>query len=142
VVFTPRENPSDYYQSFVAGGIKLDIRRLRAADVIAIALAPDRQDQQNVRKLAGLSPEKWEELVDLIDRDGNQADLGQVARLLSLELRQDLEALAARANMTTIVRSLHDRSSQMLDMLLESLAEGKLCVVDVSQMRRGSALVL
>ena len=29
VVFTERKNPSPFYQSFVAGGIRLDIRRLR-----------------------------------------------------------------------------------------------------------------
>src|SRR5439155_20134915 len=54
VVFTARRNGSDFYQSFVAAGVKLDIRRLRPQDVIAITLSPDRQDQQNVRKLRGL----------------------------------------------------------------------------------------
>src|SRR5262249_15054129 len=48
VVFTERKNPSPFYQSFVAGGIRLDIRRLRPSDVIAIALSPERQEQQNV----------------------------------------------------------------------------------------------
>jgi hypothetical protein len=66
VVFTSRQGPSAFYKSFVAGGIKLDIRRLRPADIIAIALGPDRQDQQNVRKLRGLSAGNWRELVDLI----------------------------------------------------------------------------
>ena len=37
VVFTERKNPSQFYESFVAGGIRLDIRRLRPSDVIAIA---------------------------------------------------------------------------------------------------------
>src|ERR1035438_6664283 len=36
VVFTGREAPSDFYGSFIAGSIKLDIRRLRPADVISI----------------------------------------------------------------------------------------------------------
>jgi hypothetical protein len=50
--------------------------------------------------------------------------------------------VAARANMTTIVRMLHDPSSQMMDMLLAALRDGKLCVIDVSQMRGTPALVL
>jgi hypothetical protein len=50
--------------------------------------------------------------------------------------------VAARANMTTIVKMLHDPRSQMMDMLLRSLEAGKLCVVDVSQMRGAPALVL
>jgi hypothetical protein len=37
---------------------------------------------------------------------------------------------------------LHDKSSQLMDMLIHALSEGKLCVVDVSQMRTGQALVL
>jgi len=70
VVFTSRRAPSAYYQSFVAGGIRLDIRRFRPGDVVAIALGPERQDQQNVRKLAGLPRPKWEELVNLIYQHG------------------------------------------------------------------------
>jgi hypothetical protein len=143
VVFTSRRGPSPYYQSFVAGGIKLDIRRLKPADVIAIALGPERQDQQNVRKLKGLSPEKWTRLVNLIDENGNQTAREEIAGLLDLEAnKQEAEALAARANMTTIVRTLHDKSSQLMDMLIHALGQGKLCVVDVSQMRGSQALIL
>ena len=143
VVFTERKNPSAFYQSFVAGGIKLDIRRLRPGDVIAIALGPERQEQQNVRKLRGLSQERWESLVNLIDANGNATPLDDICKLLDLDAqRQEAEALAARANMTAIVRMLHDKSSQLMDMLVHSLAEGKLCVIDVSQMRGGQSLVL
>jgi hypothetical protein len=142
VVFTDRKNPSPFYQSFVAGGIKLDIRRLRPGDVISIALGPERQEQQNVRKLRGLPAAKWQELVDLIDASGNSADLGEIQKLLDLQDSQEAEALAARANMTTIVRMLHDKSSQLMDMLVHALSEGKLCVIDVSQMRGGQSLVL
>jgi len=144
VVFTSRQAPSGFYQSFVAGDIKLDIRRLRPADVISIALSPEKQEQQNVRKLRGLDQNRWHRLVNLIEEHGNNADLGEISRLLSLDTegRQEVEALAARANMTTIVRMLHDRHSQMMDMLLKALSRGKLCVVDISQLREGQALVL
>jgi len=50
--------------------------------------------------------------------------------------------LAARANIVGIVHSLHDRSSQFMDMLLGALKEGKLCVVDVSQLRGSQAMIL
>jgi hypothetical protein len=143
VVFTERRNPSDFYQSFVAGGIRLDVRRLRPGDVIAIALSPERQDQQNVRKLRGMSQERWEALVNLIDKSGNAAPLQNVCDLLDLDpQKQEVEAVAARSNMTQIVRMLHDKSSQLMDMLMHALSEGKLCVIDVSQMRGGQSLVL
>ena len=143
VVFTERHNRSQFYQSFVAGGIRLDIRRFRPSDVIAIALGPERQEQQNVRKLRGLPIERWEKLIDLIDVNGNASPIGEICKLLDLdEGRQEAEALAARANMTAIVRMLHDKSSQLMDILIQSLSKGKLCVVDVSQMRGGQSLVL
>lgn len=143
VVFTDRKNPSPFYQSFVAGGIKLDIRRLRPGDVISIALGPERQEQQNVRKLRGLTQDRWESLVNLIDTNGNTTPLDDICRLLDLDpQRQEPEALAARGNMTAIVKMLHDKSSQLMDMLVHALSEGKLCVIDVSQMRGGQSLVL
>jgi uncharacterized protein len=108
-----------------------------------LALSPDRQDQQNVRKLRGLPQAKWEELVNLIDQYGNLADLPKLCEILDLDpSRQEAEALAARGNMTAIVKMLHDKSSQLMDMLIRALSQGKLCVVDVSQMRGGQSLVL
>ena len=142
VVFTPRRNPSAFYQSFVAGGVRLDLRRLRPSDVIAIALGPDQQQQQNVRKLRGLNQQKWEQLITVIDENGNQTPLTDIRNLLDLEPGQETEALATRANMTNIVRMLHDKTSQFMDMLFRALGDGKLCVVDVSQMRSGQSLIL
>ncbi len=143
VVFTSRRGPSLYYNSFVAGGIRLDLRYFRAADIVAIALSPERQDQQNVRKLAGLDAVRWQQLVTLAHQYGHQAPLDEIAHLLDLESnRQEAEALAARANMANIVRLLHDPGSQLMNLLLEALAEGKLCVVDVSQMRGPQARML
>lgn len=142
VVFTRREGPSPFYQSFVVGDIRLDIRRLRPPDVISIALSPERQEQQNVRKLKALSDSAWRRLVDEIYINGNTADEGLIMELLALRKDQEAEMAAARANMTAIVRMLHDPSSQMLDMLIAALKQGKLCIVDVSQMRGTPALVL
>ena len=142
VVFTSRHNPSPFYQSFVASGIRLDIRRLRPSDVVAIALSPDRQEQQNVLKLRGMNQQAWEELIDLVYASGNDASTDRIKSLLRLEQGQDVEAIAARANATRIVRMLHDPASQLMDMIMAALADGKLCVVDVSQLSGGQALVL
>lgn len=142
VVFTSRTAPSAFYQSFVAGHIKLDIRRLRPADVISIALSPEKQDQQNVRKLKALNDESWSTLVDEIYQNRNSADPELLKRLLQLESGQENEVYAARANVSTIVGMLHDPSSQLMDKLLFALKQGKICVIDVSQLRGTPALVL
>ena len=142
VVFTSRKGPSPFYQNFVAGSVRLDIRRFKPADILSIALGQERQDQQNVRKLRGLDQGRWETLVNLIDVNGNSTPLDEIQKLLDLDANQEMEALAARANMTSIVHMLHDRSSQLMDMLLNALSKGKLCIVDVSQMRGSQSLVL
>lgn len=141
VVFTNRHSPSAFYQSFVGGGIRLDIRRLRPGDVISIAISPEKQDQQNVAKLRGLPMDGWSRLVDLIHRDGNRTDENEIANIIHVN-EGSVEAVAARSHMTNIVRMLHDPSSTLLDKLIESLSAGKLCIADVSQMRGNQGLIL
>jgi uncharacterized protein len=143
VVFTKKKGPSPFYDSFVAGDIKLDIRRLRPSDVIGIGLSVDKQDHQNVAKLKGMNPQDWSDLVDEIYTNRNAADEQIIGRLLRLRMPdQQAEAIAARSNMTRIVSMLHDPSSQLMDMLIASLKAGKICVVDISQMRGNPALIL
>jgi len=144
VVFTNKKSASDFYRSFVADSIKLDIRRLRPSDVISIALSPEKQTQQNVQKLKGLNMANWIKLVDLINKLGNTTPLPDLRMIILGEDsdRQDAEIIAIRSNMTTIVRLIHDPSSQMMDKLFEALRNGKLCVVDISQMRGANGLIL
>lgn len=141
VVFTDRGPPNDYYASFVAGRVRLDLRRLPPAMVVGIALDPERQDQQNVRKLKAMPPDRWSDLVDLIQQHGHGADWKRVAELLGLDSKSgEVEATAARSNMATIVHMLHDPHSRFLDILKEALRQGKLCVVDLSRMSGEAAL--
>jgi uncharacterized protein DUF87 len=142
VVFTSRKAPSPYYGSFVAAGVKLDIRTLSASDVITLALSPEKQDQQNVAKLRSVRGQHWADLVDLIHADGNSADIDDMRGLLNAKDMGDMEVFAARANLTRIVHMLHDPASRLMDALLAALKEGKLCIVDVSQLRGGPSLVL
>lgn len=142
VIFTSKKSQSKFYQSFVASTIKLDIRRMKPSDIISIAISPEKQDQQNVRKLKGMNDENWKRLVDEIFQHGNLADSDLVKSLLHLDADQQAEMVAARANMTQIVRMLHDPGSQMLDMLISSLKDGKLCIIDISQLRGEPSLIL
>jgi uncharacterized protein len=145
VVFTNREAPSKTYDSFVVGGVKLDIRQLPAARVLGIALSAERQDQQNVAKLKGLNPVKWAALVDLVHNSASgelYTNPGEFRSILGLPPGQDAEQNAAISNMVRVVRELHDPSSQLLRALKEALRKGKLCVIDISQMRGQQGLRL
>jgi hypothetical protein len=141
VVFTPREAPSAFYASFVADGIKLDLRELDPSLVLSLALGAQKQDQQNVRKLKALKKERWRALINLIDHYRNAAPLEAICTILDLGEKQQAEALAARANMTTLVHLLHDPHSRLMDKLFYALAQGKLCVLDVSLLHDAEALI-
>ena len=122
--------------------MKLDLRSLLPQDVLSLALATHKQGQQNVQKLKGLTPKRWRMLVDLIAAHGQRASLATICHLLGLEKKQEVEALAARANMTAVVQLLHDPGSQLLTCLPQALAAGKICLLDVSPFQQAQRLVL
>jgi hypothetical protein len=123
--------------------VKLDIRQLSAQRVIGIALPAERQDQQNVTKLKSLGPGRWSRLVDLIAAHRYDADPAEVRRLCGIKTaNEELQTNAIISNMTRIVDALHDPSSQLLRALMTALRAGKLCIVDISQLRGQRGLQL
>ncbi|MFR9789067.1 ATP-binding protein [Streptomyces sp. MB22_4] len=142
-LFTDRRAPSPVYRSFVVDGVKLDIRQLSAGKVISLVLGPEQQERQNVQKLRQLNPDKWRRLVDAVHGSAHETPLETVSEIIGLDSKsQEVEALAARANMVRVVRQLHDPSSRLLDALLRALSDGKLCIVDISRMRGSQGLNL
>ena len=123
VVFTDRQGPSSFYQSFVVDQVRLDVRELSASRVVSLVISADRLEQQNVLKLMGLHQDGWRRLVDAVWIGRNATDLEVFYRELHLKHdgSQDAEATAARSNMTRIVNAVHDPSSQLLRALKESL---------------------
>jgi len=144
VVFTNKEAPSDYYGSFVAGGIRIDIRDFLPSEIIPYALSKEKQEQQNVKKLLGLNVENWRELVNIIDQDHNNADLDTISGLIGVDPNSSsqVEATAARSHMSHIVRMLHDSRSLLKHQLLQSLRDGKLCIIDTSKLGGEQALII
>lgn len=146
VVFTNKQSPSAYYESWKVGQVKLDIRDLRARDVIGVAVAPDRQDHQNVLKLKGLSDDNWRDLVDLIEVQKLQASDADVGRLLGYPPGQitnsAAEIGAARSNMFSVVRLLHDPQSQLLAGTIGALSSGAIVVIDLSLLSSAAGNVL
>ena len=143
VVFTGQQAPSPAYQSFVVDKVKLDIRQLSAQRVLGIALPAERQDQQNVTKLKSLGTERWTRLVDLIAAHRYDVDPAEIRRICGIKpANEEAQTNAIIGNMVRVVDALHDPSSQMLRALKTSLSDGKLCVVDISQLRGQRGLQL
>lgn len=136
MVFTSRKPPSPYYGSWKVGGVKLDIRQLRPRDVIDVAIAPEKQTNQNVVKLKSLSESNWVQMVDLIEIKGLQANDTEIGTLLGYQGQQITsnahEIAGARSNMYNVVRLLHDPNSTLLSGVLKGLSDGMVVVVDIS----------
>ena len=140
LVFTNRKNDRapNYYESFKAGKVQLDIRNLPARDVIGIAVSSERQEQQNILKLKGVSDASWRRLVDLITVSGYQATDEEVGNLIGYhgdQIRNNTgEINAARSNLNNIVKLLHDPESLLIDGTIEALRAGKCVVIDISML--------
>jgi uncharacterized protein len=142
-VFTDKQGPSEFYRSFFVDKVRLDIRELEPTKVISLVIPAERQDHQNIAKLKQLRAPEWSKLVDEVWLAKGGTDLKHFYEALQLDSKQqENEALAARANMVRVVTALHDPSSQLLRALIRALSEGKLCVVDISQMRGAQGLAL
>lgn len=144
VVFTAQRAPSAAYQSFVVDQVKLDIRQLHPQRVLGIALPADRQDQQNVTKLKTLGAgERWTRLVDLIAAHKYNVDPAEIRKICGIKpANEEQQTNAIIGNMVRVVDALHDPSSQMLRALKTALSDGKLCIVDISQLRGQRGLQL
>ena len=151
-VFTNRPVPSgrEHYKKSLIDGVKIDIRRLNPGDVFSIALSPEQQTQQNVRKLKMVRSDDWRELVDLIKEDRMGADISKVAKLLgykvpkggSVSATVSAEIGAAINNMNYVINELHSPKSKLLDGILECLPNGNIAIVDVSLLNAKGSEIL
>lgn len=139
-VFTNRGKRGDLYDQWTVGGVKLDLRQLKPADVLSIALSPERLEQQNVRKMMFRSQDEWSELVDMFAGGGELPDnFGKIGRLLGYKNDDQIrsnsaEIGAAISNISTVVRLLHDSESRLATNVPRLLEQGRVVVVDLSML--------
>ncbi len=144
VIFTDRQPPSDAHGSFVAGGLKLDVREVLPGRVIPLVLPKGRLVQQNVSILMDLEEDHWRELVDLTQ---DAAAFDDVLPDFQRILRQrqgtgDLICEGAYRNVKQVLNALHDERSSLLSDAVSALRAGKLVILDLSLFRaRAQALL-
>lgn len=142
VVFTDRPAPAGGYDRFVAGGTRLDARDLDPAVTLSLFFPGDRE-KPNQQRLSRLSAADWASLFDAYGPNQDHRALETAIENLqafqagSAGTRQ-AEIGAAVRKIERIANSLHDPNSTTLQLLQAALADGRLCVVDISQLR-GSA---
>jgi hypothetical protein len=146
VVFTNRKARSEYYGSWKVGDVKLDVRSLRAHDVVDIVVPAEKQVNQNVLKLKGMSQERWGDLVDLVYKDGLHVDEEAVAELIGYKKedaeKKTAEIGAAISNVNNIVNSLHDPKSAVIQGTIDALLNGSIVIIDISMVSNAVGTML
>jgi Helicase HerA, central domain len=142
VVFTDRVPPAGGYAEFVAGGTKLDIRSIPPSLIFRL-IYPREASQANQERLSRLSQSEWSDCIDAYDSHGYSGLLKHIEKVKMFpEDRSRQQLPAAIRKIEHIVHRLHDPSSRTLEYVQTALADGKLCVVDISQMRGKSGFDL
>jgi len=139
VVFTDRRSQYDYYNSFVIGTPRVDIRKIQPSKVVSVALPEARQGQQGTEAIRRMrTGQNWDELVDrtfsaIHQQRYDLIDDAEISRLTNTSQAAQIPAI--RNSMLIMVRDLHDPNSAALDQVLMALRQGCIVVIDLSRMR-------
>ena len=147
VLLTDRQHTEPYYQSFVVGGPRIDIREIHPGMLLPCVLEGERLDQRGTEALLRMELADWGSLVDSawfflrgrIPIIEDQSII-QLCRITG----GSAEAVAGgiRNTMLNVVQMLHDPTSSTLELVREALRAGKLVIVDLSLMRGRRATTL
>jgi len=131
-VFTNRPVPNPYYGSWKAGHVRLDLRQCVPAEVVSLCLSEERQDQQNVIKMRGLTRDSWSALIELLHGKGYDVIDEEVKKATGITGLNALEYGAMRGNLVPVIGSLHDPESRLLETVDSMLRDGRIVVIDLS----------
>ena len=139
-LFTDRKSDNDYYNSFILGSTKVDIRTLRPNEAVSVLLTLDRQGQQGTKTISRLREGQWRDLVDRFWLFSNTRNyqlindeaIQEIANLDGNNANAQVNGL--RNSMLEIVE-LHDPRSATLERVLGALEKGMLVIFDLSRMR-------
>lgn len=147
VLFTDRVHPSPYYQDFVAGGPRIDLRSISPSLLLPCVLDGDRLNQRGTEALMRMNIDAWTQLVD-VTWAFLQRQIGGISDALIATLcrisgsTQEAVASGIRNTMLNIVQMLHNPESYLLEFVQAGLRDGKLVIVDLSLMRGRPATAL
>lgn len=120
--------------------LKINFKDFRPQSLLPRIVTESKHSNIFFMKLMGLRHENWCELVDLLREDGFRADETVMNELL--ELDNDSSIGPIKNNLVPAIRDLHDPDSKLVDIVLESLKQGQVIIIDISLMDSTSALRL
>ena len=99
-------------------------------------MLPDsRQDRVYAELLKALTRKKWQEILDLVTRDGFDTNTADVANIVGISHDDNLASIQGMVRALVPITSRgHSSASNMLKDVLENLKLGATVVIDLSSM--------
>jgi DNA helicase HerA-like ATPase len=126
-------NADPALQHFVKGDVYVDLGDFSPLDIVSALIPAEKQEMVFANLLRSLKWDAWRQLVQLLDKDGYEADEQEIARLLRYKLRKDDVSLAAiKNNLLPPIRRLHRSGATLGKNIIEELKKSRVVIVDVS----------
>lgn len=142
VVFTNRKYPNleEKYKKMIAGRVNLNLTELRPGDIVDQCVVEEKQENIFALRLKGMRDDAWTKLIERLEKEGYGLDDIEIAELVHLDVKKDTAILSAiKNNLVPVIRSLHDRNSQLIEGIKHHLKKGHIVIVDISLLASGTS---
>ncbi len=122
----------------VKGQVYVDFGDFPPQDIVAVFVAPEKQDSVFANLLRSQDWDRWKELVALLAKDGFQTEDRKIAELLSYRAQQgrpqqnDVSLAAIKNNLVPPIKRLHRPGATLGKNIIEELKRNRVVIADVS----------
>jgi len=121
--------------------LKLNLKDFNAQMIVPILVPESKHDNIFFLKLMGLTQPNWCNLVDLLKQNGFTSDDDKIREIVGLD-PSDTATGPIKNNLVPAIRDLHDSESNLINIIVEALKQGRVVIVDISLIDSKSALKL
>ncbi|MCX7608290.1 MAG: DUF87 domain-containing protein [Anaerolineales bacterium] len=138
ILFTDRTEVDPRYREDIAGPCRLDFAELAARDIVASAVAIEKQETVFANSLRGLDRGEWSRLLELLVKNKYRTNPLDVANIIGRRSRgsdsEDVICAAIINNLVPVVQRLHASGSCLRRRTFEHLRQGGIVILDVSML--------
>ncbi len=134
---TLQEHPNVYF------GLKFNLKKFKPSFIIPILVSEAKHETVFFSKLMGLTDERWGELVDLLYAEKWTADNSEIRRIVEGVTDgggNDQALQPIKNNLIHPINKLHSPSSDLLEIIKNSVEKGEVLIIDISLMDSHNAL--
>ncbi|GEM_PF-1316723 len=148
-VFTDRSDIDKRYRGSIAGECRINMGDIPSGDVVANAVAQEKQDMVFANVIRSIDRGAWPQVVELLasaryhaDRKTLQTLIGRRRSISSKADGEDVVLEAIVNNLVPPIQRLHSSKSTLLNETFETLRKGGIVILDVSLLTSAEAKTL